>query len=363
MKKQQITPKKSDKNSQSFRKIAMFSSVGLIFASLGLLIWVDSNNSENFAKSMQQSDKSTQQTNNYAPVTAQVPLANISMDSLNAEEKQLGTNLQKRYGSKLNHPYWRLQTIESLKRYLMEKYPNDWMARLKAMLKIFFPAEYDKLLASLDAMESYNDWMAQLKYSTTFSSQEEKLRAIWDKRIQLFGEDAKIIWQAQLKQEKVDATLQQLDKSNLPLNTKVDRYVQTLVDVYGKEAVDPEKSHPVQQMEGLLTLSSVQDELHSLAPEQRKQELHHLRKVMGLDDAAIKRWDELDAERAQRAEAGASYMQERAALVKQYEGETLKVHIQALQLRKFGAEEAQYIRNEEDGGFYRFQERQQIGIN
>ena len=65
----------------------------------------------------------------------------------------------------------------------------------------------------------------------------------------------------QLKQEKVDATLQQLDKSNLPLNTKVDRYVQTLVDVYGKEAVDPEKSHPVQQMEGLLTLSSVQDEL------------------------------------------------------------------------------------------------------
>ena len=56
MKKQQITPKKSDKNSQSFRKIAMFSSVGLIFASLGLLIWVDSNNSENFAKSMQQTD-------------------------------------------------------------------------------------------------------------------------------------------------------------------------------------------------------------------------------------------------------------------------------------------------------------------
>jgi hypothetical protein len=360
MKKQQITPIKSEKNTHAFRNVAIFSSACLMLASISLLLWVEASSSE--AETKQQPTNVAQQTAS-APVVSQVPLASLSIDTLNTEEKQLGVNLQKRYGSKLNHPYWRLQTIESLKRYLMEKYPNDWMARLKAMLKIFFPADYDKLLASLDAMESYNDWMAQLKYATTFSSKEEKLRAIWDKRLQLFGEDAKMIWQAQLKQEKVELVLEQLDKSNLPLKNKIDNYTKTLVDVYGKEAIDPEKSHPVQQMEGLLTLSSVQDQLHSLPPEQRKQELHHLRKAMGLDDAAIKRWDELDAERAQRAEAGGSYMQERAELLKQYEGETLKVYIQALQLRKFGAEEAQYIRNEEDGGFYRFQERQQIGVN
>ena len=75
-----------------------------------------------------------------------------------------------------------------------------------------------------------------------------------------------------LKQEKIDATLKELDKSNLPLNTKVDRYVKSLVDIYGKDAIDPEKSHPVQQMEGLLVLNSVQDQLHNLPLEQRKQE-------------------------------------------------------------------------------------------
>ena len=77
----------------------------------------------------------------------------------------------------------------------------------------------------------------------------------------------------------------------------------------------------------------------------------------------MKSWDELDAERAQRAAAGASYMQERAALAKQYEGDALQLQIQGLQIRKFGSEEAQYIRNEEETGYYRYQERQQIGVN
>lgn len=56
-------------------------------------------------------------------------------------------------------------------------------------------------------------------------------------------------------------------------------------------------------------------------------------------------------------------MQERAALTKQYEGDALQLQIQALQNRKFGSEEAQYIRNEEETGYYRYQERQQIGVN
>ena len=148
-------------------------------------------------------------------------------------------------------PFWLAGTalfIQSLKNYLMEKYPYDWLTRLKAMLKLLFPADYDKLLASLEAIESYNTWMSENKSSRVFNSKEERLRATWDKRLQLFGEDAKMIWQAQLQQEKVDVALQQLDTSSLPLAAKVDSYVKTLVDVYGKSAIDPEKSHPVQQM-------------------------------------------------------------------------------------------------------------------
>jgi hypothetical protein len=342
-----------------YRKLVMLGCGLLMLASLGLLVWLGDGSGSLPGKADADPKAAVAAGASNTPVTA----ARAAVSGLPAEEQRLGVWLQGRYGSKLAHPYWRLQVIESLKRYLMEKYPNDWLARLKAMLKQFFPADYDKLVASLEALESYNEWLAGIKQSMTFSSKEERLRATWDKRLQLFGEDAKVIWQAQLKQEKVEAALQQLDTPGLPLATKVDRYVQTLVDIYGTDATNPDKSHPVQQMEGLLALNTVQDQLHSLPPERRKEELHHLRSALGLDAEAVKRWDELDAERAQRAAAGAAYLQERAALEKQYQGEALQLQIQALQNRKFGPEEAQYIRNEEETGFYRYQERQQIGIN
>ena len=346
---------------RTYRKAVAMACGLLMLASMGVLVWLGEGDGR-LGSQAPSRDSGAAAASSTATGTRTPPAA-ATLEGVSPEEQRLGASLQKRYGAKLAHPYWRLQVIESLKRYLMEKYPNDWLARLKAMLKLFFPADYDQLAASLEALESYNEWLAGIKHSMVFSSKEERLRATWDKRLQLFGEDAKVIWQAQLKQEKVEAALQQLDTHGLPLSTKVDRYVQTLVDVYGKSATDPDKSHPVQQMEGLLTLNSVQEQLHSLPPERRKEELHYLRSAMGLDDEAVKRWDELDAERAQRAAAGASYMQERAALAKQYEGETLQVQIQALQNRKFGPEEAQYIRNEEETGFYRYQERQQIGVN
>jgi hypothetical protein len=343
------------------RKAVAIASGVLMLASMVVLIWLSDGESHTQLQDIATGGGKLLTSSSKA-VGAQVSPA-VTMAGLSPEEQRLGASLKQRYGSKLMQPYWRLQLIQSLKNYLMEKYPNDWLVRLKAMLKLFFPADYDKLVASLEAIESYNAWMGEIKHSMVFNSKEERLRATWDKRIQLFGEDAKIIWKAQLQQEKVDAALQQLDSSSLPLTTKIDRYVQTLVDVYGKSVTDPDKSHPVQQMEGLLTLNSVQDQLHSLPPERRREELHHLRSAMGLDDKAVKRWDELDAERAQRAAAGASYMQERAALAKQYEGDALQLQIQGLQIRKFGSEEAQYIRNEEETGYYRYQERQQIGVN
>ena len=225
-----------------------------------------------------------------------------------------------------------------------------------------FPESYEKLLTAFAAFTSYNDWQGQLG-SMVFNSKEERQRAIWDKRIQLFGDDAKIIWQSQLRQEQVDAALQKIDTSSLPLSTKVDNYVQTLVNVYGESAKIPEKSHPVQVMGNFLQLKSVQDQLHSLTPEQQKQELTHLRAAIGLDKAALSRWDELDEKRAKRATAGTNYMKERAKLAKQYQGENLELQIQNLQNRVFGEEEAVFIRNEEKAGNFRYKERQIIGVN
>ena len=56
-------------------------------------------------------------------------------------------------------------------------------------------------------------------------------------------------------------------------------------------------------------------------------------------------------------------MTQRAALEKQYQGQTLQLQLNALQNKLFGEGEAQLLRNEEASGYYRYKERQVIGVN
>ncbi len=338
-------------------------SLSLMIASMGVLIWLSSHGTQDSNKQL-----ATTKTSADIAKPAPPPLAPIytegPLSKLPTDEQKLAQFIQSRFGKHIDHPYWRIQAIEQLTDFLKKKYPNDWQDRLKNMLKLIFPADYEQLLKALAAYTSYNEWLTSIQEGAlVFNSKEERLRATWDKRQQLFGEDAKVIWQSQVKQEQIDAALQKIETSSLPLSAKVDSYVKTLINVHGADATNPDKSHPVQTMGQFLELKSVQDQLHTLAPEQQKKELTHLREALGMDKEAIKRWDELDSERENRASAGTTYMKERAALEKQYQGDALKVQIQGLQNRLFGAEEAVFIRNEEESGTFRYQERQIIGVN
>lgn len=343
------------------KKYIVGGSLSIMVVSMAVLIWLPTRSDHEQETKVTDVKQSSQQNNQsldaLPPVYTEGPLSKLPTD-----EQKLAQFIKSRYGKHLDHPSARIEAFEQMKKFLMSKYPYDWEKRLKELLKVMFPEDYEKLLTAFAAFTSYNDWQGQLG-SMVFNSKEERQRAIWDKRIQLFGDDAKIIWQSQLRQEQVDAALQKIDTSSLPLSTKVDNYVQTLVNVYGESAKIPEKSHPVQVMGNFLQLKSVQDQLHSLTPEQQKQELTHLRAAIGLDQAALTRWDELDAKRAERATAGANSMKERANLAKQYQGENLELQIQNLQNRLFGEEEAVFIRNEEKTGNFRYKERQIIGVN
>jgi hypothetical protein len=87
-----------------------------------------------------------------------------------------------------------------------------------------------------------------------------------------------------------------------------------------------------------------------------------VRKGLGLDDAALGRWDTLDQERDRRWEMGRTYMAERAALAKEYSGDALETHLQELRARYFGAE-ATTIADEEAAGFFRFDRPRKYGVN
>lgn len=293
-----------------------------------------------------------------APVYTSGPLSQLP-----ADEQQLAKAMIERFGKKLNHPYWRIRAIETLMKVLQKKYPNDWKLRLRDLLKQFFPEDADALLATLEAYDRYSDWLLSMQTDRKFSNREERLKAIWDKRRELFGQDAEAIWAEEIKQEKVDGALKKLEGSGLPVAAKVDSYVKTLTEVYGPDALNPDKSHPVQMMEGFLNLESVQSELRAQTPEQQKQSLRKLREGLGLKEDAIQRLEALDDQRQQRHSAGETYQAQRAALEKQYQGESLQLQVNALQNRLFGEEEAQFIRNEEASGYYRYKEKPVIGVN
>ena len=338
----------------------MAASIVLMLASIGVLLSLavktPSNQQQETSSSVQQSTSAEVKVS--APIFTSGPLSKLP-----AEEQQLAKVLLERFGNKLKSPYWRIRTIESVIKFLQKKYPNDWQLRIKELLAQIFPEQKDLLLASLESYNRYNDWLKMSQNTMTYNSKEEQLRAIWDKRVQLFGEDAYLIWEQQFKQEKVEKSLATINQSTQPLEQKIKTYSQTLTEVYGQEALDPNQSHPVQLMEGFLKLDSVQEDLHKQDLGQQKQSLRQLRTALGLKEDAIQRLEALDDKRAERFSAGEQYMTQRAALEKQLTGQSLELQVQALQNRLFGADEAQFIRNEEASGYFRYKEKQVIGVN
>ncbi len=106
-------------------------------------------------------------------------------------------------------------------------------------------------------------------------------------------------------------------------------------------------------MNRFLDLGSVQKDLGAMAPEQRAESLRTIRQEMGLDEEALKRWEELDQRRDVRWEMGSQYMSEREALAREYSGPELEAKLKELRARYF-TEEADILAEEEASGFFRF---------
>ncbi len=81
---------------------------------------------------------------------------------------------------------------------------------------------------------------------------------------------------------------------------------------------------------------------------------------MGMDPAALARWEELDRKRDRAWETGLDYMEQRRELDKLYQGEELNHKLHELQDALFGTD-ADIIRAEEQSQFYRFNHRRRYG--
>jgi hypothetical protein len=292
-------------------------------------------------------------------------VADASGAGLSEEERMaaLAASLREKYLDRIDNSVWQVKLIDHLINLMKQLDPDNWQARVEAILRAAFPNWIDQLLDRMAAMLSYEEWLANKLPLMTFESSEARYAALWEMRRALFGEDAELIWAGELQERQFRQQLGALDSNAMPWSEKTAQYVALLAETYGDRVFGNQGVNTSQLMGEFLQLDSVQDALRSADAEQQAELLRAFRKKMGLDEAALARWQELDAARRQQRVSGDSYMAERQALSARLSGEALEQAVQQLQVRYFGEEEARFIRNEEASGVFRFEDRQIIGIN
>ncbi len=275
----------------------------------------------------------------------------------------LKSQIMARMDGRLAHPFWQVKMLRDLKLFFQKQYPDNWEEEFLAFIRYAFPDQADAFIAKFHATEEYEQWVSNLKPTSQFSSEEERRQAMWDKRLALFGDEAYQIWAAELQVEQFNQRLQQLAEFSGSFEEKQQQYIESVKSVFGANALAPEAGNKDQKMIQFLELQNVQQDLRSMSQEQQTAALRNLRAQIGLDEAALARWDDLDAQRAQQRSRGEAYKVQRQQLASRYSGAELETKVDSLRLEMFGETQASFIRNEERSGYYRFDEPQQIGIN
>ncbi len=342
-----------------------------VFASIGLVVWLftlkqqGGGSDELQAGGAQFGSLASGQPVETTKASATPP----APETVETEEKKrelmfkiLGEQVRTKMEGRLDNPYWHLKMLSDLKLHFQKWFPDNWKEALIAFLKQTFPDLAAELIQKLDRLIEYEAWIKALPATMHFNSQKERRQALWDKRLELFGDEAYEIFEAALKVDEFDAKMEALAESAASFSDK-QQYIDAIRQVYGEYAVGPEAPNKTQMMTKFLSLDNVQQDLHALPPDELKQTLREFRSAMGLDEAALQRWEQLDQERAEQRSAGERYMELRQQLANEYHGEEFNKKVHELQVELFGETEAKYIRNEEASGYYRFNTPQKIGVN
>lgn len=277
---------------------------------------------------------------------------------------ELVAYLRGKYGANLANRYVQLQMLEKLMRHFQAQDPAGWQAALLAALRAAFPERYTELAANLQHRLDYEAWLKQHETRLRGLGDRERRAAIWEERERLFGKDAAAeIWSSERKGQAITEALAEIDaRGDATVADRLAQYKESILETHQEHADTFLQNHRQEALSRFLALDSVQRELAAMSATDRTAALRTVRKGLGLDDAALGRWDTLDAERDRRWEHGQAYMAERAALAKQLSGDALEAKLAELRARYFGAEAAT-IAEEEADGFFRFAGPRRYGLN
>ncbi|EMP55726.1 hypothetical protein MSNKSG1_07643 [Marinobacter santoriniensis NKSG1] len=296
--------------------------------------------------------------------TAPGTKAQASPDTEESELDKFRDRLLNRYAGRLDQPKSQVRLLEELMRYLSEMDPEHWKESLAALLKSWFPDQGDQLLQRAQAMIAYQDFMEQERYTLSSMGPDERRDFVWARRRALFGDDADIIWQEELRNHALSQSLTGIDKRAGSPTQKAADYTRAIRETYGEQANAMLENRRQELTDRFITLSSVQDSLQELDPDQRYGTLREIRQTMGMEEAALDRWSELDRTRDERWKVGQAYQAQRQAIQEKYQpGAERDQALDKLSRDYFGDDMGAVIRDEEAAGYFRFQQPRVYGQN
>ena len=269
--------------------------------------------------------------------------------------------LREQFKSRIQSKYAQIKLIERLIAYLMQQYPDDWLLRLHGFLVQLFPELAGQLYAQFQKLQHYNAWLRENRETLMRMSPQERRAALLAARQTAFGADAAEIWAAEARTAQLRDALAALDTAEgVALPDKLSSYIAAINAAYGEQAPEFIQARQTELMNSFLAVDSVQADLRALPAAERRAALRELRRGMGMDEAALQRWDELDRSRDAAWDSGQRYMAERERIQKEYDGEAEAGELRKLREQSFG-DEAEIIQAEEESGFYRYGHQRRYG--
>jgi len=289
-------------------------------------------------------------------------LAYLEKDSL----RDIIQKLQEEYRDVISTVVAQLSLID-LRDFLNESFPDQGSAIFKDIIQTAFPELADKILNTIALMDQYNQWLLDNMLALNDMHSLERNGTVWEKRTELFGQDAEEIWsdelsEAEVRQENVHSTISLLNTAyDIDMNERLFLLKSTLED---NSDVSIESMMIGQGMLGnvFFGFESVQKDLHALDPEERQVQIDAVRRNLGFTEDQIVEAAKADQAKEEVWQIGYKYTNEKKALIASYTGDDLESELDTLRQEYFKYE-AKTIRLEESNNFFRFERRRLYGRN
>ncbi|MDZ4725646.1 MAG: hypothetical protein SH817_05790 [Leptospira sp.] len=345
----------------------MFQKKNLIYISLALItilclsiLFLRNRNDETTNKFKELSESKKVYDSSNLP---ELPENYEDIDFNQLTPEQIARIMLEKYGKNIDNARVQIALLEELMKDLPKLYPDNWVEKLHEILNLAFPDRALELFRMSEKLYSYNKFRENNMTRLGLMSDSDRKKEMWKERYRLFGEKADEIWAMEKKMQNVSDALKRIEESPTGnVDAKLNSFKSTLKENFGKELPQVLEKRQQTLTEGFI--SSVQKDLKTMSYDSRKSTLRDIREAMGMDQAALNRWDALEDERETKWQNLEKYKELRTKL---YGNKTTispeqQKEIDVMRTKLFG-EEAEIIKNEEASGYFRSPEERNFGIN